>query len=221
MTLLRAGSLELTSAQRLKAAKNDALREAFGLRGVKADIFEGGHRVPFIARWPGNIQAGSNSDHLICLNDLMATCAEIIGTKLPENGGEDSVSILPALLGKAKPPLRGALVHHSINGSFAIREGNWKLVLCTDSGGWSAPRPGNLDARQLPALQLYDLSKDLGETTNVQANHPEIVARLMKLLESYVAAGRSTPGAPQANTGEVRIQRPQPAATKAKTPNAK
>ena len=190
-------------------------------RGTKADIFEGGHRVPFIARWPGKIKAGSTSDQLICLNDLMATCAEIIGAKLPDNAGEDSVSILPALLGKAKQPLREALVHHSINGSFAIREGNWKLAFCADSGGWSAPRPGNSEARQLPALQLYDLSKGIGETTNVHDEHPEVVARLTKLLEQYAANGRSTPGAPQSNTGEVRIQRPRPAATKSKAPKDK
>lgn len=181
-------------------------------RGTKADIFEGGHRVPFIARWPGKIKAGSTSDQLTCLNDLMATCAEIVGTKLSENAGEDSVSILPVLVGNAKMPLRQTLVHHSINGSFAIREKNWKLVLCADSGGWSSPSPGNAEARQLPAIQLYDLSKDIGETANVQAEHPEIVARLTKLLEQYVTNGRSTRGTPQANTGEVNIGRQRPAA---------
>jgi len=190
-------------------------------RGAKADIFEGGHRVPFIARWPGRIKAGSTSDQLICLNDLMATCAEIIGAKLPDNAGEDSVSILPALVGKARQPLREALVHHSINGCFAIRQGNWKLAFCPDSGGWSAPRPGNAEARQLPALQLYDLSKDIGETTNVHDAHPEVVARLTKLLEQYVANGRSTPGKAQSNTGEVNIWRQRTAAPKSKATNGK
>lgn len=189
-------------------------------RGAKADIFEGGHRVPFIARWPGRINAGSTSDQLICLNDLMATCAEIVGVRLPDHAGEDSVSILPALLGKASRPLREALVHHSINGSFAIREKNWKLALCADSGGWSAPRPGAAGVRELPSVQLYDLNKDRAEATNVQAQHPEVVLRLTKLLEKYVADGRSTPGKPQSNTGEVNIWR-QRAAAQPKTSKAK
>ena len=93
--------------------------------------------------------------------------------------------------------------HHSINGSFAIRQGNWKLELCADSGGWSAPKPGTPAAKNLPPVQLYDLAADIGETRNVQAEHPEIVARLRALLEKYAADGRSTPGAPQPNTGPV------------------
>jgi arylsulfatase A-like enzyme len=185
-------------------------------RGTKADIFEGGHRVPFIARWPGKVKAGSTSDQLICLNDLMATCAEIVGVKLPNNAGEDSVSMLPALFGTRNAPLRETLVHHSVNGSFAIREKSWKLVLCPDSGGWSAPRPGSANAKPLPAIQLYELSHDLGETTNVQDQYPEVVARLTKLLEKFVREGRSTPGARQPNTGDIDIQRPRPALPKSK-----
>jgi arylsulfatase A-like enzyme len=152
-------------------------------RGTKADIFDGGHRVPFLVRWPGRVQPGTTSDQLICLNDLFATCAEMLGQTLPDTAAEDSVSILPALEGRATKPLREALVHHSINGSFAIRQGNWKLVLCPDSGGWSAPRPGSPDAKALPPVQLYDLSQDIGETDNVQALHPEIVTRLTNLLK--------------------------------------
>ena len=152
-------------------------------RGTKADIFDGGHRVPFLVRWPGRVQPGTTSDQLICLNDLFATCAEMLGQTLPDTAAEDSVSILPALEGRAAKPLREALVHHSINGSFAIRQGNWKLVLCPDSGGWSAPRPGSPDAKALPPVQLYDLSQDIGETHNVQALHPEIVTRLTNLLK--------------------------------------
>ena len=92
-------------------------------------------------------------------------------------------------------------MHHSVNGSFAIRQGSWKLLLCPDSGGWSDPKPGSEDAKGLPAVQLYDLSKDPAERDNVQAEHPEIVARLTKLLEKFVADGRSTPGAAQRNDG--------------------
>jgi len=176
-------------------------------RGYKADIFDGGHRIPFIARWPGRIKAGTQSDQLICLNDLMATCAEILGDKLRDNAGEDSVSILPALLGTADKPLREAVVHHSINGSFAIRQGQWKLELCPDSGGWGEPRPGGKDAQGLPPIQLYDMTQDVGERANVSKEHPEVVARLSALLEKYVTDGRSTPGAPQQNDISVNIHR--------------
>ncbi|MGO8749362.1 MAG: sulfatase family protein [Thermoguttaceae bacterium] len=168
-------------------------------RGCKADIWDGGHRIPFIARWPGKVAAGSRSAQLICLTDLMATCAEILGAKLPDQAGEDSVSILPALLGKADQPLRGAVVHHSINGSFAIRQGRWKLELCASSGGWSAPLPLSKEAKQLPPVQLYDMTKDVGERHNEYKAHPEIVARLTNLLKKYIADGRSTPGLPQKN----------------------
>ena len=96
-------------------------------------------------------------------------------------------------------------MHHSSNGSFAIRQKNWKLELCPDSGGWSAPRPGSKEAQGLPPVQLYDLAHDIGERENVQDKHPEVVERLTKLLGKYVANGRSTPGAPQSNTGPVAI----------------
>ena len=176
-------------------------------RGTKADVFEGGHRVPFIVRWPARVKAGQTSDQIICLTDLFATCAEILGEELPDTVAEDSVSILRALEGRAEKPLREAIVHHSINGSFSIRQGNWKLELCADSGGWSAPRPGTKPAQNLPPVQLYDITADIGETRNVQAENPEVVGRLRALLEKYAADGRSTPGAPQPNTGAVRITR--------------
>ncbi len=182
---------------------------SFHFRGTKADIFDGGHHIPFIVRWPARVKAGQTTGQLIGLTDLFATCAEILGEKLPDTAGEDSVSILPALLGQATAPLREAIVHHSINGSFSIRQANWKLELCADSGGWSAPRPDAKPAPNLPPIQLYDLATDLGETKNVQAAHPEVVARLRTLLEKYAADGRSTPGAPQPNTGAVHIERPQ------------
>jgi arylsulfatase A-like enzyme len=172
-------------------------------RGTKADIFEGGHRIPFMVRWPGRVKPGSTSDQLLCLTDFMATCAEMLGTKLPEDAGEDSVSFLPVLLGRADRPLREAVVHHSVNGSFAIRQGDWKLALCPDSGGWSAPRPGTEAAKKLPAVQLYNVREDIGESRNLQDQQPEIVARLTRLLEEYIANGRSIPGKPQTNAGPV------------------
>ncbi len=174
-------------------------------RGNKADIFDGGHHIPFLVKWPKQIKAGSTSDQLICLNDFFATCAEITGGKVTDEMAEDSVSILPALLNRAEKPLHEAVVHHSINGSFAIRQGKWKLEFCPGSGGWSDPKPGSADSKALPALQLYDLSVDIGETKNLQAEHPQVVADLTKLLEKYIADGRSTPGKKQENTGAVSI----------------
>jgi arylsulfatase A len=179
-------------------------------RGYKADIWDGGHRIPFIARWPGQIKGGTTSDQLICLNDLMATCANIMAAKLPENAGEDSVSILPALLGRADKPLHEAIVYHSINGSFAIRQGRWKLELCADSGGWSEPKPGSKEAQRLPPIQLYDMTKDVGERVNEYKAHPELVERLTKLLEKYIADGRSTPGTPQKNDTEIVMRKEVP-----------
>ena len=178
-------------------------------RGHKADIFEGGHRIPFLVRWPGRIKAGTKSDELICLTDLFATCAAILGEKLPDTAAEDSVNFLPALESRvrADQPLREAVVHHSINGSFSLRQGKWKLAMCADSGGWSLPRPGAKESEKLPSVQLYDLVADIGETTNVAARHADVVERLTKLLEKYVADGRSTPGSIQSNTSPINIRR--------------
>ena len=170
-------------------------------RGHKADIFEGGHRVPFIAKWPAVIEPESESDETICTTDLLATCAEIAGYNLADNEGEDSYSLMPVFEGRRlRRPLREATVHHSIDGSFAIRKGDWKLILCAGSGGWSFPRPNNravIDT--LPEIQLYNLKDDPGETTNLQAEKPGIVKELRDLLTVYILEGRSTPGRPQPN----------------------
>jgi len=174
-------------------------------RGHKADIYEGGHRVPFVVRWPAKVKAGSSSSQTICQSDLFATAADIINKPFPKNAAEDSVSILPGLLGQAKKPLREAVVHHSINGSFSIRQGKWKLALCPGSGGWSNPRPGRTDFSDQPAVQLFDLDSDIGETTNLAEKHPKVVERLTALLQSYADRGRSTPGPKQENTGAVDI----------------
>ncbi len=185
---------------------------SFRFRGNKADIFEGGHRIPFLVRWPGQVRPGTRCDQLLCLTDLLATCADLLKAELPSEAGVDSVSFLPALRGTADKPLREAVVHHSINGSFAIRRGNWKLALCADSGGWSSPRPNSAEARGLPDVQLYDLASDIGEQHNVQAQHPDVVASLTALLEEYVADGRSTPGPVQSNDAKIQITRPLAAA---------
>lgn len=174
-------------------------------RGYKSDIWEGGHRVPFIARWPGVVKAGSRSDQVICHTDLMATCAEITGAGIPADAGEDSVSILPALEGRAAKPLREATVHHSIEGKFAIRQGRWKLALCPGSGGWTEPNDRTAAKQGLPEVQLYDLAADPAERNNVQHREPKQVARLTALLEHKIRQGRSTPGPAQANDVPVDL----------------
>jgi len=175
------------------------------LRGYKADIWEGGHRVPFIARWPGHVKAGATCDETICHTNLMATCAAILNAKLPDNAGEDSFSILSLLEGERNgKPTHEAVVHHSAGGYFAIRQGEWKLALCPD-GGPAAPGKRKDDISNLPPIQLYDLSKDLGERQNVFKEHPEIVERLTRLLEKIAADGRSTPGPKQRNDAKVNV----------------
>ncbi|MEQ1839161.1 MAG: arylsulfatase [Verrucomicrobiales bacterium] len=170
-------------------------------RDYKGTLWDGGHRVPFIVRWPDRIKAGGRTDQLTCLTDLMATCAEIVGAKLPDSAGEDSVSILPVLLGTATGPVRETVVHHSLRGDFAIRQGHWKLALSAEPDGLT--RGGVTD---IPG-QLYDMGKDVGERTNAYTQHPEIVAQLTKLLEKYVADGRSTPGPTQKNDVPVFIEK--------------
>jgi arylsulfatase A len=175
------------------------------LRGHKADIWDGGHRVPFIVRWPGHVRTGTTNHQLISLVDFMATCADITDATLPESAAEDSVSFLPALRGQADMPQREALVHHSILGRFAIRQGRWKLILSPGSGGWSSPKDPEAVKQGLPQVQLYDMMADPGEGKNLQAEHPEIVARLTALLEKQVADGRSTPGPHRQNSANVDL----------------
>jgi arylsulfatase A len=174
-------------------------KPSYHFRGHKADIFEGGHRVPFMVRWPGHIKAGEESKQVICLTDLLATVADIAGTSLDASSGVDSYSMLPAMLGKQKLPLREATIHHSINGSFAIRKGPWKLILCPGSGGWSDPKPKAPGIELLPPYQLYNLDNDPGETENQVESYPDVVQELSVLLTQYIENGRSTVGPKQAN----------------------
>ncbi len=185
------------------------------LRGHKADIWDGGHRVPFIVRWPAKVKPAV-SDQLVCLTDVFATCAEIVGAKIAANAGEDSFSFLPVLTGAGKSA-RTSAVHHSINGVFALRDGAWKLELCPGSGGWSTPRDPEAVKQGWPDTQLYRIADgDLAEQKNVAAENPEVVARMTKALEKIVADGRSTPGAPQQNAVPVVIRKPVGAAGKNK-----
>lgn len=164
-------------------------------RGNKADAFEGGHRVPFIVRWPGHVRAGTRTDQIITQADVLATLAEIVGHEIPEDAAEDSVSLLPVIRGHDQSrPLHEAIINHSISGHFAVRSGDWKLLFCRGSGGWSEPREPAALKQELPPVQLYNLKKDPKESTNVHDQHPDIVDRLTAILRQYVESGRSTPG---------------------------
>jgi arylsulfatase A-like enzyme len=163
---------------------------SYHFRGHKRHIWDGGHRIPFLARWPERIKAGGKTDEVICLTDLMATCAGIVDAKLPYNAAEDSYNLLPALTGaKRSAPIREAVVHHSSSGAFAIRQGEWKLLLLRGTGDGEPSKD-----QSLPPGQLYNIVEDYGETNNLYEKRPEIVKRLSALLDRYRTEGRSTPG---------------------------
>ncbi|MFC4991921.1 sulfatase family protein [Rubritalea tangerina] len=176
------------------------------LRGSKADLWDGGHRVPFIVSWPGKVKAGTRSDALVCLTDVMATAADILDVNLPASEGVDSLSMLPALTGK-KEGVRTNVVHHSVSGLFAIRDGEWKLLISPGSGGWTAPRPGAAAAKGEPMLQLYNMDKDLGEQNNLIESMPEKAKALRGLLDMQIERGRSTPGEAQKNDVPIKVEK--------------
>lgn len=167
---------------------------SYHFRGTKADIWEGGHRVPFIVHWPDQVAAGNLSDQTICHTDFLATCAAILGQSLPDHTAEDSYDLLPLFLDPGmEQAIREATVHHSGNGTFAIRKGKWKLILDAGSGGWSHPKNDQALKDGLPPVQLYQMDTDFGEQHNVEAEYPEVVQELKELLESYQHSGRSVP----------------------------
>ena len=166
------------------------------LRGYKADAWEGGHRMPFIVRWPGVVKPGSVCHRLVHHADLLRTFADIMGTKLPDNAGEDSFSMLPLLRGEDQP-IRQNAVSASSGGIPALRLGNWKYIPAPGSGGWGT------GGDQSQPVQLYNLADDLGETKNLASAEPARVAEMKALLEKIITDGRSTPGAPQTNDVNV------------------
>ena len=151
-------------------------------------------------------QSKTGQPFFLCLTDFMATAADLLGATLPATAAEDSFSFLPELLGTGHTK-REAIVHHSIQGRFSIRQGPWKLELCPGSGGWAAPRDADARKRKLPELQLYNLADDIGEKQNLQSARPDVVQRLTALLEKTVTNGRSTPGPAQHNDGPVDIHK--------------
>lgn len=166
------------------------------LRGYKTSAWEGGHRVPFIARWPGVVAPRKVCGQLVHQADIFATLSELWGFAVPANAGEDSVSLLPLLKGGTQP-VRENAISHSSAGVAALRKGAWKLL--------AAPDPKA--SRGAPPVQLYDLASDLGETRNLAHAKPEVVVEMLALMEKLVNDGRSTPGAKQANDAPVNWQR--------------
>jgi arylsulfatase A len=168
-------------------------------RGYKAEIYEGGHRIPFIAKWTNQIIPGSRSDETICLTDFMATCAHILNIPLADNMAEDSYDLSPLLSGiPSGKSFREATVHHAMDGSFAIRKDNWKLILTSGSGGWKSEANYLQMANATSPFQLYNLKTDERETKNVIEEYPERAEELRMLLKKYILDGRSTPGDKQA-----------------------
>ena len=166
------------------------------LRGYKADAWEGGHRVPFMVRWPGVVKPGSVCHQLVYQADLIRTFADVFSMKLPDTAGEDSFSLMPLLKGEDKP-IRENAVSASIGGTPALRSGTWKYIPAPGSGGWG--KGGD----QSQPVQLYNLAEDIGETKNLAAAMPDKVAGMKALLEKLITDGRSTPGALQKNDVEV------------------
>ena len=166
------------------------------LKGYKGDTWEGGHRVPFIVRWPAVSPAGRVCDHLVHHADLMATLAEIVGTSLPASAGEDSISLLPLLRGEDRP-VREHAISAGAHGVPALRVGSWKLISGRPGGGFAKDRGAD-------AVSLYDLANDLAEAVDRSVDEPARVRDMKELLERLIVAGRSTPGAPSRNDVEVR-----------------
>lgn len=170
-------------------------------RGMKRDNWEGGHRVPFLVRWPGRVKAGTTSSQLTSLTDVMATVADIIGAKLPDNAAEDSFSMLPALLDEARTPIRPYLLQQAFGGArtLSIRRRDWKYLDHAGSGGNRYENDPGLKPFHLPDTapeapgQLYDLATDPGEKTNLYHARPEVVTEMRMLLEQSKASGRSRP----------------------------
>lgn len=163
-----------------------------GFRGSKADIYEGGHRIPFIVKWPKMISPAVTNNTTICLTDFMATCSDILNVSLNDSTAEDSFSLWPLLSASSnKLYERTHTIHHSIDGFFAIRKGNWKLALCRGSGGWSSPTEKQAQKDNLPAVQLFNLKDDPGEKQNVSEMYPEVVKALKAEMEKTISQGSS------------------------------
>ena len=154
---------------------------------MKADVWEGGHRVAFLVRWPDVIPGGTSSDRLVCHNDLIATCAELTGQRLDWNAGEDSYSYLSALTGEITDRAeRYTMINQASSTTLSLRQDNWKLILDRSSGGWSST-----EITEGPPMQLYNLDEDIGEQNNLFDSMPGKIHEMQSLLEMYKREGRS------------------------------
>lgn len=168
-------------------------------RGHKGDIWEGGHRVPLIVRWPKRIKSGSQSNQMVCLTDLFATNAEIVGAELPPSGAEDSISFLPSLLGKKTDQRRTSLVSHSNHGEFAYRDGPWKIVFKMSGRNLQ-------QSRGKPTItELYNLDSDIGEQNDLTKQRPKIVKKMTADLQKLIDQGSSRADQKSANDSKVRF----------------
>ena len=174
------------------------------LRGYKADAWEGGHRVPFMMRWPGVVKPGTRCDQLVMQADFMATFADVLGAKLPPTAGEDSFSLLPLLHG-GETPIRQHAISHASSGLPSLRQGDWKIIFGMAGGGFGGGAAKT--EAQTSRLQLYNLATDIGETKNLAAEKPELVTELTAVMERLVSEGRTTSGAKQANDVPVNWKR--------------
>ncbi|WP_111708861.1 sulfatase family protein [Lutibacter citreus] len=164
-------------------------------RGMKGTNWEGGHRVPFVVRWPNEVEKNQVSNQLICTTDLMATCAEVLNFDLNDNEGEDSVSFLPALKNKSIPELKDrAVVHHSDVGVFSVRYGKWKLMFDNFGGSKRGDPRESEPIKDTADLLLFDMENDAVENINLAAKYPEVVEKLKKKLAAVIKNGRSTEG---------------------------
>lgn len=170
-------------------------------RGAKTALYEGGHRMPFLVRWPNRVAAGTTCAATVCLTDFFATFADILGKRMeiPANAAEDSFSFLPCLMGK-KEEIRPFTINQSCSGDLAIRKGDWKLLMTTKTAvGGIFPRRGIKTPSK--RVQLYNLKDDIAETHNLEESHPEMIKELSTLLLKAIVDGRTTPGANQPNDG--------------------
>ncbi len=191
------GCSPMANYEELRAAGHNP---SYIFRGTKSDIYEGGHRVPLIVQWPGQMPKNQRCDKMVCLSDFMATMADYFNVTLPDSMGEDSVSNLPLWFDVDHPGVRKDMIHQSIDGSLSIRKDNYKLELCPGSGGWSYPASGTEDA-SLPRFQFYDLGGDISESRNLIEEYKEEALEMKQQLVRYILNGRSTPGKKQENNG--------------------
>ena len=183
-----------------KQLKSKGHNPSYEYRGFKSDIFEGGHRVPYIMTWKNKIKP-SKSDQLVCTTDFFATIADLLNIDIADDVAEDSFSHLSSTNLDSDAPKRESIIHHSVQGEFAYRKGDWKVNFCPGSGGWSFPNRNIKKSvfDSLPQVQLYNIKDDVAETQNVQANHPEIIKTYKAEVLQIINEGRSTAGAKQEN----------------------